>query len=45
MTQKSALNRSVENGTFILSKIDVSTDWGQTKRWSEPLTGAKTYFR
>jgi hypothetical protein len=37
MKQKSTLNRSVENGTFILSKIDVVTDRGLTKRSSQPL--------
>jgi hypothetical protein len=44
MRQKSALNRSAENGTFILSKIDVATDRGLTNRWSQPLAAVMTRF-
>jgi hypothetical protein len=44
MTQKSALNRSVENGTFISSKIDVAIDRGLTMRWSQPVAVAMRTF-
>jgi hypothetical protein len=44
MRQKSALNRSAENGTCILSKIDVAIERGLTNRWSQPLAVVKSMF-